>query len=114
MNRFKLWLIRCAELCSWVALASMLALMYILAGLTGCATTCPPPEVVTTPVVVEVPVAVRGVELVVCHAPTYQTCDQPTILGRVRCVGGNHQALEVCHQQNVDSIEAHNLAVAGE
>ena len=79
---------------------------------TGCRTCAP--EIVYTPQPYPVPVPVTGEQLIICHAPTYEVCDQATAAERVKCVGRNHIALEVCHEQNVGEMEAHNAAVTVE
>ncbi len=107
--RIRLALINYGEPVMAGALAAVLLMLYALSCM-GCAS-CPPPEVVTVPQVIEVPVPVQGEPLAVCLEPRYEVCNQATDRGQVLCIGRNHQALVVCHRQNVDTIESHNLAL---
>lgn len=90
----------------------LLALFLVfLVGAAGCASTpCPPPEVVTVPEPVEVPVLVKGEPLPICRADL-ETCNQELDLELVKCIGRNIQALVSCHQVNVGTISSHNKAI---
>jgi hypothetical protein len=89
----------------------LLALLVFLMFVIGCASApAPVPEVVTKPEPVDKLVVVKGDPLPVCRA-YLERCDQETDLEKIRCVGRNAQALMVCHERNVGTIDSHNKAI---
>lgn len=108
MNTLKLWMIQHSEQLQAILLALLAAAMFFLAGCSS----CPPPEVVVKPELVEVAVPMEGSPLPVCEEPGYEVCNQLEAADRVRCIGRNHQRLVVCHETNVDTMRSHNAALA--
>jgi hypothetical protein len=104
-DRIKLWLIKWNEAMQWGVIILFVALMYVL---TGCASA--PPEVITTPVPVELPVPTKGEPLPVCLVQLVP-CHQPTITGRVQCIGHNVAELKRCDATNVATLEGHNRGI---
>lgn len=109
INRLFVFLAQWGEVISSITLAACIALMFAISCL-GCSSTCPPPSVVTVPQVVEVPVPVQGEPLPVC-VPSHKVCDQPGIVDRVKCLGGNIAELDRCNAENTAALEAHNKGV---
>ncbi len=91
----------------------MLAVLVLLCGLiflTGCSSTCPPPEVITVPEVVEKYVVTKLEPLPIC-IPSHRVCDQPTAQAKAACIGENVQELQRCGEANMKTIAAHNKAI---
>lgn len=112
IDRLFVFLAQWGEVISSIALAACVFLMFVFSCL-GCSSTCPPPEVVTVPQIVEVPVPLAGEPLPIC-VPSHEVCDQPDVAERIKCAGRNVADLDRCNTINSKTIEVHNSGVGAE